>query len=104
MWLCGSGVTTELIFIQSGVHSTELEAYAKVIFSSWLKSTLSSFGSTEGVDRWPLIVKNNVYVLPGVPDYCKAKFSLVSLCAEIRFLIVQETVYFLPGMPDRCKV
>jgi len=28
-------------------------------------------------DRWPLIVKNNVYILPGVPEYCKAKFLLV---------------------------
>jgi molybdenum cofactor synthesis domain-containing protein len=28
-------------------------------------------------DRWPLIVKNNVYILPGVPQYCRAKFELV---------------------------
>lgn len=33
---------------------------------------------TNTKDRWPLIVKNNVYILPGVPEYCKAKFLLVN--------------------------
>jgi hypothetical protein len=30
----------------------------------------------EGADRWPLIVKNNVFILPGVPQYCREKFAL----------------------------
>jgi len=33
--------------------------------------------ASEGADKWPLIVKNNVYVLPGVPEYCRRKFELV---------------------------
>ena len=29
-----------------------------------------------GHDKWPLIVKNNVYILPGVPEFCRAKFAM----------------------------
>eukprot|EP00285_Hemiselmis_virescens_P006505 CAMPEP_0173404666 /NCGR_PEP_ID=MMETSP1356-20130122/59938_1 /TAXON_ID=77927 ORGANISM="Hemiselmis virescens, Strain PCC157" /NCGR_SAMPLE_ID=MMETSP1356 /ASSEMBLY_ACC=CAM_ASM_000847 /LENGTH=549 /DNA_ID=CAMNT_0014365373 /DNA_START=1 /DNA_END=1647 /DNA_ORIENTATION=- len=31
----------------------------------------------ESKDKWPLIVKNNVYIMPGVPEYCRSKFMLV---------------------------
>jgi len=72
---CGLQTRPEILaLLHEYLPNEELNEYHLKMASIPQGSTL--LRKLEG-DRWPLIVKNNVYILPGVPQYCKAKFELV---------------------------
>lgn len=73
---CGLQTRTEILeLLNQHLPNEEINEYHVKMASIPQGSQL--IRNTEGPDRWPLIVKNNVYILPGVPQYCKAKFELV---------------------------